>query len=271
MCGSDEPEATAFQSQQEQQQHQHREGRLQQQQEVRRLQSILPLHFVFKDPPLPPDENNSKRPKTVKHGGLRIDTAAASDNAATTTSTPAATPVATATRAAADISVVPERSTSTAAETVAAFTTKGAAATASENAPAASEDASASSEASETSATGGQNHEDYPVATLSAREEEAVLALLQQQSVSKTELHLELTAKSAALEMQARSNLLLLLSCMLLVGLLNAGPDAILGAAAAQDLLELSDVPLRNCAAIAAFINAVGAVGALLQVLAHKP
>lgn len=57
-----------------------------------------------------------------------------------------------------------------------------------------------------------------------------------------------------------------LLACMLVVGCFSAVPDSVLGASAAHDLSELPGAVRSNVAAVAAFINAIGALGALCQV-----
>ncbi|XP_026190913.1 uncharacterized protein LOC34623266 [Cyclospora cayetanensis] len=72
--------------------------------------------------------------------------------------------------------------------------------------------------------------------------------------------------KSHNLQQERNHQLLLLLSCLVLVGLFGAGPDSVLGASAALDLLELPGAPQNSPAAVSAFINAVGALGALSQV-----
>ncbi|OEH76754.1 zinc finger protein 36 family 3 protein [Cyclospora cayetanensis] len=71
--------------------------------------------------------------------------------------------------------------------------------------------------------------------------------------------------KSHNLQQERNHQLLLLLSCLVLVGLFGAGPDSVLGASAALDLLELPGAPQNSPAAVSAFINAVGALGALSQ------
>ncbi|CDI80325.1 hypothetical protein EAH_00014540 [Eimeria acervulina] len=133
-------------------------------------------------------------------------------------------------------------------------------------AAAAAEDAAAAAApATPAAAAPAAGEEDHQVETLSAEDVEFAEGLLQQQLDDEGLLRAEKKEREAALQQQTQRILLLLLLCLLLVGLLNAGPDAILGAAAAIDIVEFFNAPLMQATALATLINAVGAVGALLQ------
>lgn len=102
-------------------------------------------------------------------------------------------------------------------------------------------------------------------------QEELIAALLKSHERKTVALKSEFEAKASALKKEQSWKLAQLLGYLLLVGLFNAVPDSVLGASAAQDLLELPGATKSNVAAVAAFINAIGALGALCQVRrSHK-
>ncbi|OEH75673.1 major facilitator superfamily [Cyclospora cayetanensis] len=92
------------------------------------------------------------------------------------------------------------------------------------------------------------------------------LRRLQKQHAEQTEAAAAALAEAASVAAAAEKHQVqLLLMCMLLVGFFVAAPDSILGASAAQDVAELNGLPAASVSSTAALINAMGAVGALLQ------
>lgn len=107
----------------------------------------------------------------------------------------------------------------------------------------------------------------YPeVEQLDGEQEERIAALQRDYEERRSKLKSKLEAEEEELKQALAWQLVLLLGCMLLVGFFSAVPDSVLGASAAQDLLELPGAVRSNVGAVAAFINAIGALGALCQV-----
>ncbi|KAL8274089.1 hypothetical protein Esti_001931 [Eimeria stiedai] len=106
----------------------------------------------------------------------------------------------------------------------------------------------------------------YPEVAQWDEEQEARIAALQKNHAGRqSSLSAQLEVKSNLLKTHASWQLAQLLGSLLLLGLFNAVPDSVLGASAAQDLHELPGAQRSNVAAVAAFINAIGSLGALCQ------
>lgn len=103
------------------------------------------------------------------------------------------------------------------------------------------------------------------VERLDEQHEKRIAALQRTHKERVSSLELRVERERHKLQEGAAWQLTLLLGCMLMVGCFSAVPDSVLGASAAHDLSELPGAVRSNVAAVAAFINAIGALGALCQ------
>lgn len=114
--------------------------------------------------------------------------------------------------------------------------------------------------------TSVHDHPAYPkVERIDSEQEERIAVLQRDHNERMAFLKSQFKAKEKRAKEESKWQLMQLLGYMLLVGFFNSIPDSVLGASAAQDLLELPGAVRSNVAAVASFINAIGALGALLQ------